>query len=144
MVKVSTQYNWMTLCVVCAHFFYDHTLASTPHVIEPSFGLGRIIYSILEHSYNVREGDAQRAYLSLPPIIAPTKVSVLPLRSSPVLQPFIARIVALLKDHGISSKVDETGMLFCKLLIHLFVWLLCVCMGLCVCNTLFILDLICF
>jgi len=84
---------------------------STPHVIEPSFGLGRIIYSILEHSYNVREGDTtgQRAYLSLPPIIAPTKVSVLPLRSSPVLQPFIARIVALLKENGISSKVDETG-----------------------------------
>jgi len=81
----------------------------TPHVIEPSFGLGRIIYSILEHSYNVREGDEQRGYLSLPPIIAPTKVSVLPLRTSDVLQPFISRIVGLLKEQGISSKVDETG-----------------------------------
>jgi len=81
----------------------------TPHVIEPSFGLGRIIYSILEHSYNVREGDEQRAYLALPPLIAPTKVSVLPLRSSPVIQPYISRIVTLLKEHGISSKVDDTG-----------------------------------
>jgi glycyl-tRNA synthetase len=81
----------------------------TPHVIEPSFGLGRIIYSILEHSYNVREGDEQRGYLSLSPIIAPTKVSVLPLRSSPQMQPFVTRITALLKEHGISSKVDTTG-----------------------------------
>jgi len=81
----------------------------TPHVIEPSFGLGRIIYSILEHNYYVREGDEQRGYLALPPIIAPTKVSVLPLRSHENLQPFIARVVGLLKEHGLSSKVDETG-----------------------------------
>lgn len=27
----------------------------TPGVIEPSFGLGRIIYSVLEHSFWVRE-----------------------------------------------------------------------------------------
>eukprot|EP01137_Pigoraptor_chileana_P000110 Opistho-2@35735 len=32
----------------------------TPSVIEPSFGIGRIIYTILEHSFFVREGDEQR------------------------------------------------------------------------------------
>ena len=31
-----------------------------PHVIEPSFGVGRIIYSLLEHSFRVREEDEQR------------------------------------------------------------------------------------
>ena len=29
-------------------------------MIEPSFGLGRLLYSLLEHSYECREGDAQR------------------------------------------------------------------------------------
>ncbi len=58
-------------------------LCVTPHVIEPSFGLGRIIYSILEHSYRVRELEKRdnekregerRTFLSLPPVIAPIKV----------------------------------------------------------------------
>lgn len=31
-----------------------------PSVIEPSFGIGRIMYSIFEHNFKVREGDEQR------------------------------------------------------------------------------------
>lgn len=31
-----------------------------PNVIEPSFGIGRIMYSIFEHTFQVREGDEQR------------------------------------------------------------------------------------
>ena len=29
-------------------------------MIEPSFGIGRIMYSVLEHNYHVREGDENR------------------------------------------------------------------------------------
>lgn len=32
----------------------------TPNVIEPSFGIGRILYSLLEHSYWAREKDIAR------------------------------------------------------------------------------------
>jgi len=32
----------------------------TPSVIEPSFGIGRILYSLLEHSFDVRTDDEQR------------------------------------------------------------------------------------
>ena len=31
-----------------------------PHVIEPSFGVGRIMYALLEHNFQIREGDEQR------------------------------------------------------------------------------------
>jgi glycyl-tRNA synthetase (class II) len=31
----------------------------TPFVIEPSFGTGRILYSLLEHSFYQRQGDEQ-------------------------------------------------------------------------------------
>ena len=31
-----------------------------PSVIEPSFGIGRIMYAIFEHNFHVREGDEQR------------------------------------------------------------------------------------
>jgi len=80
-----------------------------PAVIEPSFGIGRILYSILEHSYFTRGNDEQRAVLSLPPLIAPVKVSVLPLMQQTQLTTFVPRIVAELTNHGISSKVDDTG-----------------------------------
>jgi glycyl-tRNA synthetase len=50
-----------------------------PHVIEPSFGLGRILYCVLEHCFRVR--DEKRTYFGLKPRIAPVKVSLLPLQS---------------------------------------------------------------
>lgn len=31
-----------------------------PGVIEPSFGIGRIMYAIFEHKFRVRPGDEQR------------------------------------------------------------------------------------
>lgn len=31
-----------------------------PGVIEPSFGVGRIMYAVFEHSFRVRDGDEQR------------------------------------------------------------------------------------
>ena len=35
----------------------DNTREYVPNVIEPSFGIGRILYSLLEHNYWTREGD---------------------------------------------------------------------------------------
>lgn len=37
----------------------------TPGVIEPSFGIGRIIYAILEHAFAIRGEDEQRAVRSI-------------------------------------------------------------------------------
>lgn len=39
----------------------DYTREYTPNVIEPSFGIGRILYSIIEHNYWVRPGDEEGA-----------------------------------------------------------------------------------
>ena len=38
----------------------------TPSVIEPSFGVGRVMYSLFEHNFKIREGDEQRvvSYMS--------------------------------------------------------------------------------
>lgn len=32
----------------------------TPGVIEPSFGIGRVVYALLEHTFAVRADDEQR------------------------------------------------------------------------------------
>ena len=38
----------------------EHTREYTPNVIEPAFGIGRCLYSILEHVYWSREGSEER------------------------------------------------------------------------------------
>lgn len=60
----------------------------TPNVIEPSFGLGRIMTTVFEHSFKLR--DEKRTYLLLKPRIAPVKVSILPLQSDERFVPIIA------------------------------------------------------
>lgn len=46
-----------------------------PNVIEPAFGLGRIIYATWEHNFRMR--NQERTFISLPPKIAPYKCSIL-------------------------------------------------------------------
>jgi len=50
-----------------------------PGVIEPSFGIGRIVYCVLEHCFGIREKDEKRTLFKFPPVVAPYKVSILPL-----------------------------------------------------------------
>ena len=87
----------------------------TPAVIEPSFGIGRIIYCLLEQSYWVRskqehdqdEDKVQRSVLSLPPAIAPYKVVLLPKQSSSTFAPAVGKIQQLLSRHSISNRIDN-------------------------------------
>lgn len=37
-----------------------HVEEIVPNVIEPSFGIGRILYTLLEHTFKIREKDEQR------------------------------------------------------------------------------------
>jgi glycyl-tRNA synthetase len=61
----------------------------TPNVIEPSFGIGRILYSLIEHVYSFRPEDKQRGVLSFPAVIAPTKCLLVPLSNHPSFAPII-------------------------------------------------------
>jgi len=81
-----------------------------PHVIEPSFGIGRIVYMILEHCYRVRPEEQTRAYFVFPPVIAPVKCSILPLiPNDKKLLDKIPEIKKFLNESGISSKLDDSG-----------------------------------
>ncbi|CAM9762579.1 unnamed protein product [Chrysoparadoxa australica] len=54
----------------------------TPSVVEPSFGIGRILYALLEHSFYMREDDEQRAVFSFKPTVAPIQVGIFPLSAN--------------------------------------------------------------
>ena len=81
----------------------------TPNVIEPSFGIGRILYSLIEHVFWTRPGDEARGVLSFPPPLAPTKVLLVPLSNHPDFKPLVKRLTTTLRRHGISSRVDDSG-----------------------------------
>ena len=88
-----------------------HVREYVPAVIEPSFGIGRILYSLLEHVFYVREGgDEQRAVLALPACVAPTKCLLTPLSSGdPLLKEIILSITKSLRRSDISFLVDESS-----------------------------------
>lgn len=81
----------------------------TPSVIEPSFGIGRILYTLMEHVYWSRPEDANRGVLSFPPSMAPTKVLLVPLSSNTQFNPALAKIGAAIRKNGISSRVDASS-----------------------------------
>ncbi|KAI0548840.1 hypothetical protein F4679DRAFT_548802 [Xylaria curta] len=80
-----------------------------PNVIEPSFGIGRIIFALCEHNYWVREGDEARSVLSFPPIVAPTKVLIVPLSNDKRFLPYMDQIGQKLRNAQISSRVDVSS-----------------------------------
>lgn len=86
-----------------------HVEEIIPSVIEPSFGIGRILYSILEHNFRMREGDEQRTYFSLPATVAPMKCAVLPLSGNAEFQPFVKQLNQELTLVDVSHKVDDSS-----------------------------------
>ncbi|CUM66680.1 uncharacterized protein PRCAT00004356001 [Priceomyces carsonii] len=87
----------------------EHIREFTPNVIEPSFGIGRILYSIFEHQFWSRPEDKDRSVLSLPPLVAPTKVLLVPLSSNAELQPIVKKVSSLLRKEQIPFKVDDSS-----------------------------------
>ena len=87
----------------------ENTREFTPNVIEPSFGIGRILYSLIEHVFWTRQGDEARGVLSFPPPVAPTKVLLVPLSNHPDFAPLVKKLTATLRRNGISSRVDDSG-----------------------------------
>ncbi|KAL1523968.1 hypothetical protein AB1Y20_018884 [Prymnesium parvum] len=103
----------------------------TPNVIEPSFGIDRILAAIYEHSFFVRadekeEADKEKAddkkakkgdkkvvngVLSLPAEIAPYKVAILPLDMRVVAQygELLASLRTEFSQRGLQYKVDDSG-----------------------------------
>jgi len=81
-----------------------------PHVIEPSFGIDRILYCLLEHSYNETEKkDEEYRLLKLNSNVSPIKVGVFPLVNNSKLIDISCDIDKKLRSNGIFSYYDDGG-----------------------------------
>lgn len=87
----------------------EHIREFIPSVIEPSFGIGRILYALFEHSFYCRPEDTARAVLSFPPLVAPTKVLLVPLSTNDQLQPIVKKVATCLKKQQIPFKIDDSS-----------------------------------
>lgn len=80
-----------------------------PSVIEPSFGLGRIIYCVFEHCFYTRPADATRSVFKFAPAVAPVKVTIFPLLNRPEMDAAARRVEAALRGAGLASLLDTTA-----------------------------------
>ena len=91
----------------------SHGRSFIPAVIESSFGIGRILYALLEQNYFVRaEGTDKsetRAYFSLEPFLCPWKVALFPLMCKPELLAPLETLQRELSKSRISSRCDSSG-----------------------------------
>jgi glycyl-tRNA synthetase len=81
-----------------------------PHVIEPSYGIDRMCYAVLEHTYgeDMVEGEVRRV-LRLPAAVAPVQAGVFPLVSRDGLDRVAMEIADGLTGAGIFTEFDESG-----------------------------------
>lgn len=78
-----------------------------PHVIEPSFGIGRILLGLLENSYY--ENDKGFRVLGLKPGISPFDAGVFPLMAKPELISKTKSCIDILKKKKLLVYYDEAG-----------------------------------
>jgi len=113
-VTVDVDGEEVTVPVEKTDFSVDEVTESgehiTPHVVEPSFGVDRLLYTILDHAYAEDEvGGEERTYLSLDAEVAPTTVGVFPLMDKEGLGERARDLAAELRAAGLSVNYDDSG-----------------------------------
>jgi glycyl-tRNA synthetase len=77
-------------------------------VIEPAYGVDRIIYALLEHAYT-KSGDEDYVVLKLKGLVAPYKAGVFPLMARDGLDSIASEIHASLSAADLQSYLDDSG-----------------------------------
>ena len=81
-----------------------------PHVIEPSYGIDRMCYAVLEQAYDEDTADGEkRTVLRFSPQVAPVQVAVFPLMARDDLDTIAEEITTTLQKRGILAEYDDSG-----------------------------------
>ncbi|MFB6303632.1 MAG: glycine--tRNA ligase [Haloferacaceae archaeon] len=85
----------------------EHVL---PHVVEPSFGVDRLVYTVLHHNYREDVVDEEeRVYLAFDPEVAPTTVAVFPLMDRDGMGERARELETDLRKSGFATAYDDSG-----------------------------------
>jgi glycyl-tRNA synthetase len=81
-----------------------------PHVIEPSYGIDRMCYAVLEQAYDEDIADGEkRTVMRFSPKVAPVQVAVFPLMTRDSLDTIAQDITRTLHRRGILAEYDDSG-----------------------------------
>ena len=81
-----------------------------PHVIEPSYGIDRICYMVLEHAYSEDVADGEtRTVMRFKNGVAPVQVAVLPLMARDGMDEIARKLVLDLQAEGLQTEYDDAG-----------------------------------
>ncbi|MBI2285487.1 glycine--tRNA ligase, partial [Candidatus Saccharibacteria bacterium] len=82
-----------------------------PHVVEPSFGVERLVLAVLSAAYSTdAQGGEKRTFLKLPAEIAPVKIAVFPLlKNKPELVKKAREVYEKLKKEIGAVEWDDNG-----------------------------------
>jgi glycyl-tRNA synthetase len=81
-----------------------------PHVIEPSYGIDRMCYAVLEQAYDEDTADGEsRTVMRFSPKVAPVQVAVFPLMTRDGLDTIAREITRTLHKKGILAEYDDSG-----------------------------------
>ncbi len=124
---MSRRYGWMEIVGIADRGDYDlsaHAMHSKvdmgvptqtrskiiPHVIEPSYGLDRIIYALLESAFTEEQvGKETRKVLRFVPELAPVKAAVFPLLNRTELKQKAEEVFQSLKRELVYVDYDDSG-----------------------------------
>ncbi|OPX62832.1 MULTISPECIES: glycine--tRNA ligase [unclassified Methanoregula] len=81
-----------------------------PHVVEPSYGIDRMCYAVLEQAYDEDIADGEkRVVMRLSPKVAPVQVAVFPLMTRDNLDTIALDITHAFHTKGIQAEYDDSG-----------------------------------
>lgn len=93
--------------------YYDEETKETfiPHVVEPTFGVGRTLLAIFDSAYTEDElGGEKRVFLKLEPHIAPIKVAIFPLlKNKPDLVKKAKEVYEMVRKDIQPAMFDDNG-----------------------------------
>ncbi|MBD3189436.1 MAG: glycine--tRNA ligase [Candidatus Heimdallarchaeota archaeon] len=87
---------------------FDNKGTVVPHVVEPSIGVERVIYCVLESCYRETD-DRDWSWFQFPPTIAPIDVKVCPLMKKDGLAEKAQEVFQIIQEEGIEVIYDESG-----------------------------------
>jgi glycyl-tRNA synthetase len=123
---LSDRYGWMEIVGVADRGDYDLSMHASfsnadmgvltdhekvvPHVIEPSYGIDRILYALLESAfYTERVGKENRRVLKLKSELAPLQAAVLPLLNRDELKTKAREVFQNLRGASLFVEYDTSG-----------------------------------
>lgn len=80
-----------------------------PHVVEPSMGVDRMFWCVLEHSFREKSPEKDWEWFNFPPAIAPYHAWVFPLMKKDGMDAKAREVESLLRAAGLSVYCQESG-----------------------------------